>query len=521
MVGEWRCGNTDYQTPAFWENLEYEYAGCGRYFENLHIWTNEKYRELQGSYPVIFISFAAVKGKTYEDSRMGIIQILLDLYAKYDFLRTSSALNEKEKAYLDYIKEDVSDSVAGLALYRLALCLAKHYERKVLIFLDEYDTPLQEAYVNGYWNELTAFLRGLFNSAFKTNPYLERGILIGITRISKESIFSDLNNLEIVTTGSKKYETAFGFTEKEIEQILTEFDCKDKLEQVRYWYKGFHFGSHTDIYNPWSITKFLDTGKFENFWANTSSNSLIGKLIREGSSDIKIEMEDLLAGKTIASPIEEELVFDQLQESDSAVWSLLLASGYLKADHIPENGEELYLLSITNHEVRNMFRKMIRGWFQKSNVRYNDFIKALLVDDVDYMNEYMNQISVQTFSSFDTGKKVSEEAEPEQFYHGFVLGLIVDLGGRYLITSNRESGLGRYDVMLEPTDKTEKAYIFEFKVRQASKEKSLEETVENALKQIKNKRYDQDLKARGIPEANIYHYGFAFEGKKVLIRKDV
>ena len=504
--------------------LEYffsnQYAGCGRYFENLHIWTNEKYRELQGSYPVIFISFAAVKGKTYEDSRMGIIQILLDLYAKYDFLRTSSALNEKEKAYLDYIKEDVSDSVAGLALYRLALCLAKHYERKVLIFLDEYDTPLQEAYVNGYWNELTAFLRGLFNSAFKTNPYLERGILTGITRISKESIFSDLNNLEIVTTGSKKYETAFGFTEKEIEQILTEFDCKDKLEQVRYWYNGFHFGSHTDIYNPWSITKFLDTGKFENFWANTSSNSLIGKLIREGSSDIKIEMEDLLAGKTIASPIEEELVFDQLQESDSAVWSLLLASGYLKADHIPENGEELYLLSITNHEVRNMFRKMIRGWFQKSNVRYNDFIKALLVDDVDYMNEYMNQISVQTFSSFDTGKKVSEEAEPERFYHGFVLGLIVDLGGRYLITSNRESGLGRYDVMLEPTDKTEKAYIFEFKVRQASKEKSLEETVENALNQIKNKRYDQDLKARGIPEANIYHYGFAFEGKKVLIRKD-
>ena len=197
--------------------LEYffsnQYAGCGRYFENLHIWTNEKYRELQGSYPVIFISFAAVKGKTYEDSRMGIIQILLDLYAKYDFLRTSSALNEKEKAYLDYIKEDVSDSVAGLALYRLALCLAKHYERKVLIFLDEYDTPLQEAYVNGYWNELTAFLRGLFNSAFKTNPYLERGILTGITRISKESIFSDLNNLEIVTTGSKKYETAFGFTE--------------------------------------------------------------------------------------------------------------------------------------------------------------------------------------------------------------------------------------------------------------------------------------------------------------------
>lgn len=498
-----------------------QYAGYSKYFEGLQIWKSEKYRELQGSYPVIFISFASVKGATYQDARMGIIQILLDLYARFDFLRTSPALNKKEKAYLDYVNEDMPDSVADRALYRMALCMAKHYGKKVLIFLDEYDTPLQEAYVNGYWNELTAFLRGIFNSAFKTNPYMERGILTGITRISKESIFSDLNNLEIVTTGSRKYETAFGFTREEVEKVLIEFGCMDQLEQVRYWYDGFRFGSRTDIYNPWSITKFLDTGRFENFWANTSSNSLVGKLIQEGSPNIKVDMEDLLSGKNIETPVDEEIVFNQLQESDSAIWSLLLASGYLKADHIPQNSEEWYQLSITNHEVKNMFRKMIRGWFQKSNVRYNDFIKALLVDDVDYMNEYMNQISLQTFSSFDSGKKPSEEAEPERFYHGFVLGLIVDLAGRYRITSNRESGLGRYDVMLEPTDQKENAYIFEFKVRQAAKEKSLEETAANALNQIKNKNYNQTLKDRGIPDGNIHYYGFAFEGKKVLIRKDV
>ena len=505
--------------------LEYffsnQYTGCEQLFENLQIWQYKKYRDLQGSYPVIFISFASVKGKTYEDARLGIVQILLDLYAKFDFLKESVELNKKEKAYMDYIKEDAPDPLVVRALHRLSLCLAKHYKKKVLIFLDEYDTPLQEAYINGYWNELTEFLRGLFNSAFKTNPCLERGILTGITRISEESIFSDLNNLEIVTTSSRKYETSFGFTEAEVELILEEFDCAKRLEQVRYWYDGFRFGKRNDIYNPWSITKFLDTGRFENFWANTSSNSLVGKLIQEGSADIKIEMEDLLAGKNIESYIDEEIVFDQLKESDSAIWSLLLASGYLKADQIPEDAQGMYRLSITNHEVGNMFHKMISQWFRKSNVRYNDFIRALLADDVDYMNEYMNQISMQTFSSFDTGKKASGKTEPERFYHGFVLGLIVDLSDRYQIKSNRESGLGRYDVMLEPLDRKENAYIFEFKVKQSVKEKNLEETVRNALKQIKEKNYDEELISRGFPENQILHYGFGFDGKKVLIGKDV
>lgn len=413
----------------------------------------------------------------------------------------------------------MSDAVASMSLHRLAICMNRYYGKKVLIFLDEYDTPLQEAYVYGYWEKLVSFIRSLFNCTFKTNPYMERGLMTGITRISKESIFSDISNLEVVTTTSEKYETAFGFTEEEVAGALEQFGMSGFLEKVRYWYNGFRFGNRRDIYNPWSITKYLDGKKFSTYWMNTSSNKLVGRLIREGTPDIKIAMEDLLAGKEITTMLDEEIVFDQLDESNEAIWSLLLASGYLKVDSIAENEdeEELYQLSLTNFEVKREFRKMIRKWFKNTSVRYNDFIKALLADDIDYMNQYMNQISLQTFSSFDTGRKPSEDAEPERFYHGFVLGLMVDLAGQYRITSNRESGLGRYDVVMEPLDRQGQAVVMEFKVFNPIKEKDLHETVENALQQIEDKKYDTELMARGVAKENIRHYGFAFEGKTILI----
>ena len=293
--------------------------------------------------------------------------------------------------------------------------------------------------------------------------------MTGITRVSKESVFSDLNNLEVVTTTSDKYQTAFGFTEDEVRSALDEFGLSDHMDEVRDWYDGFRFGSRKDIYNPWSITKYLDSGKPGSYWVNTSSNSMAGKLIREGTPEMKIAMEDLLEGKQIETPVDEEIVFEQLDKSDTAVWSLLLASGYLRVEHIRDDGqEELYQLSLTNFEVKRMFRGMIRSWFKYSSSRYNDFIKALLANDIDYMNEYMNQIALQTFSFFDTGKEASGQSEPERFYHGFVLWMIVDLADRYRITSNRESGLGRYDVMMEPLVKGLPAYILEFKVRKSA-----------------------------------------------------
>ncbi|NBJ01242.1 hypothetical protein D3Z62_14085 [Lachnospiraceae bacterium] len=501
---------------AFFSN---QIAGRGELFEGLSIWNEEAYRRLQGTWPVLFLSFAGMKGDTYETAREGIVQIIIDIYAKYRFLMDGNALNEQEKEYFDFIKPDMSDAVASMSLHRLAICMNRYYGKKVLIFLDEYDTPLQEAYVYGYWEKLVSFIRSLFNCTFKTNPYMERGLMTGITRISKESIFSDISNLEVVTTTSEKYETAFGFTEEEVAGALEQFGMSGFLEKVRYWYNGFRFGNRRDIYNPWSITKYLDGKKFSTYWMNTSSNKLVGRLIREGTPDIKIAMEDLLAGKEITTMLDEEIVFDQLDESNEAIWSLLLASGYLKVDSIAENEdeEELYQLSLTNFEVKREFRKMIRKWFKNTSVRYNDFIKALLADDIDYMNQYMNQISLQTFSSFDTGRKPSEDAEPERFYHGFVLGLMVDLAGQYRITSNRESGLGRYDVVMEPLDRQGQAVVMEFKVFNPIKEKDLHETVENALQQIEDKKYDTELMARAVAKENIRHYGFAFEGKTILI----
>lgn len=492
----------------------------GKLFEGLKIWKDESYRAIQGSYPVIFLSFASVKGDTYSDVREGIVQTILDLYARYDYLRQSEALNEKEKAYFDYVKANMSNTIAAMALRRLSLCMNLYYGKKVLILLDEYDTPLQEAYVKGYWNELTSFMSSLFNYTFKTNPYMERGLLTGITRVSKESIFSDLNNLEIVTTTSNKYSTAFGFTEAEVMNALRLFGLEEQADEVKNWYDGFCFGSQKDIYNPWSITKYLDTGKFDSYWVNTSSNSLIGKLIQEGTPDIKIAMEDLLEGKTIETPVDEEIIFEQLENNCEAVWSLLLACGYLKVNKASENGAGgNYVLSLTNFEVKNMFRRMIQGWFGNASVRYNDFIKALLSDDIDYMNQYMNQVALQTFSFFDTGKKPADQEEPERFYHGFVLGLMVELADKYRITSNRESGLGRYDIVLEPLKKNEMAYVIEFKVHKPKREKDLQETAENALRQIEEKNYDAELLARGIQKEQIRHLGFAFSGKRVLIEQ--
>ncbi|MCD7955564.1 MAG: ATP-binding protein [Lachnospiraceae bacterium] len=504
-----------------------QYAGRTDLFEGLIIWENEKYRKLHGSWPVIFISFAGIKGNTYEEIRESLTQTIIDLYAKYRYLLESDALNQQEKEYFDYVKPGMSDTVAAMALHRLAICMYRYYGKKVIILLDEYDTPLHEAYAYDFWDKLIPFISKLFNCTFKTNPYMERSVLTGITRVSKESVFSDMNNLEVVMTTSCKYESAFGFTEAEVCDALGTFGLSDQLEDVRYWYDGFCFGNRRDIYNPWSITKYLDSGKFGTYWANTSSNKLVGKLIQEGSPELKMDAEKLLAGNSIQRSLEEEIAFDQLDESESSVWSLLLATGYLRAEHIltsPENGksedekfENKYALSLTNLEVKKEFRKIIQRWFANPSARYNDFIKALLLEDLDFMNRYMNQVALQTFSFFDTGKQPSGETDPERFYHGFVLGLIVDLADRYLIKSNRESGLGRYDVVLEPLRSGLKAYVLEFKVFNPAKEKDLDETVKNAHAQIEKMKYDADLLARGISADRISHYGFAFEGKQVLI----
>ena len=497
-----------------------QYADRGDLFEGLSIWNEEKWRGLQGTYPVLFLSFAAVKADQLSEVKKQINMQIARLYEEHRYLLDGDLLSENEKAMYRNVSMYMEDAESSFSINLLCQYLYRYYGKKVIVLLDEYDTPMQEAYVHGYWDAFTSFLRSLFNATFKSNPYLERAVLTGITRVSKQSIFSDLNNLNVITTTSEEYATYFGFTEQEVFQALEEFGLADKKELVKQWYDGFTFGSHTDIYNPWSITNYLDKKKIGAYWAATSSNTLINSLIQQSATDIKEKMETLLQEKEILVTFDEQIVFEQLQQDKNAIWSLLLASGYVKVLEVEQRGillEPWYHLKITNLETLGMFTGMFKGWFSASDCNYNAFVQALLQGNLKEMNVYMNDVALVTFSSFDTGSHPSGKTQPERFYHGFVLGLLAELRDRYVLKSNRESGYGRYDVMLIPRDFAEQAYVLEFKVHDPEEEESLQETVQAALMQIQEKQYDAELSELHIKPEQIHHYGFAFEGKKVLI----
>ena len=504
-----------------------QYSDKAELFENLSIWKEENYRNIQGTYPVIFLSFADIKASSMKSAREGIMAVIKEVYKAHSYLLKGDILDEMEKQTFYTFgqsmngKKDLWDKITDTSLTRalklLMSYMERYYGQKVLVFLDEYDTPLQEAYIYGYWNELAGFIRSLFNSTFKTNQHLERALLTGITRISKESIFSDVNHMEVVTTTSEKYEDSFGFTEEEVWEALKEYGLYGERQKVKDWYDGFTFGKRQDIYNPWSILNFLDKKKISAYWANTSSNGLVDRLLRRS----KMDMEDLLKGGILRTRIDEQIIFNQLDKQIDAVWSLLLACGYLRVKSYTVDeiwGRATYEFVLTNREVRLMFSQMIEHWFKGFIPEYNDFIRAMLAKDVKSMNIYMNKVALATFSYFDSGKRPSENAEPERFFHGFVLGLLVDLADRYAITSNRESGFGRYDVMLEPIQAENDAIILEFKVQDPDEEITLEDTAKAALKQIEDKGYAASLLSKGFTKRQIQTYGFAFRGKQVLIK---
>lgn len=499
--------------------LEYffsiRHAGRKDLFENLNIWRDKAYRQLQGTYPVIFLSFAGVKAGNYDEAYYEICRLISREYRRYAFLLDSSSLLPSDKQQIAKILDgDANASDICSSINLLSEYLYGYYGKKVIILLDEYDAPMQEAYVAGYWKELAEFMRRLMNAAFKTNTWLERGLMTGITRVGKESIFSDLNNLAVITTTSKAYETAFGFTEQEVFQSLEEYGLQHQMQEIKHWYDGFRFGDCDSIYNPWSIINYIKFKEFKPYWVNTSSNRLVGKLIQRGSSGIKSNMEDLINGIPLKTVIDEQMVFNQLDDNENAVWSFLLAGGYLKVKAV--NGRE-YVLDIVNKEVSQMFEGMISDWFAVCSSDYNGFVKALLANDIDSMNAYMDRVALSTISNFDSGNHPSETAQPERFYHGLLLGLMIDLRDRYTITSNRESGFGRCDVLLEPVGSADEGMILEFKVFDPKKEKNLQDTVKKAVCQILEKRYAEALETRGMPKERIRIYGFAFRGKEVLI----
>lgn len=490
------------------------YADRADLFQGLSVWKSEIFREMQGKWPVINLSFSSIKGK--EHLMDGFAQIIREAYHQHPELLSSDKLMPEDKEIYMKSYAFTGESYLAPALYNLCRLLNLHYGKKVIILLDEYDTPLQEAWLYGCWDETVTFIRELFNYTFKTNPYLERGLITGITKVSKNSVFSDMNNIRTITTSSQAYETDFGFTEQEVYEALEEqgLGSNEWKQKVKAWYDGFTFGKQADIYNPWSITCFLKERQLRSWWVNSSDNAMVSELLRNGDIHLKQNLQALVLGESIIVPLQEEIVFEQLQDNEDSVWNFLISCGYLRIVNEDSDSNGSYKVTVTNHEVELMLADQIKGWFQKSGRSYENFIAYLMKHDLEGMNYYMNKIAFSTFSYFDTSG-----SEPERFYHGFVLGMIIELRDRYEIRSNRESGLGRYDIMLIPRnpEKHDPAYILEFKVMNPAKETSLAQTASNALNQILERNYMAELLDRGYSPQQIYSYGIAFSGKQVLI----
>ena len=509
--------------------LSIRFAGRGEeLFGGLDVWADPAMRELQGTVPVVMVSFAKSKGATLVAAKASMKRVLREAVDAHGYLRESPALTDGDRAFLARVSDDMDDAVAVDCLGQLCAMLLKHHGTRPVVLLDEYDAPMQEAWLSGYWDGMSDFVRGLFNATFKTNPALGRGLMTGITRVASESIFSDLNNLKAITTTTPMYEAAFGFTQAEVDAALDEFGLAGGRDDVRTYYDGFTFGDIADIYNPWSITSYLkDGGRLGAHWVNTSSKGLVSSLVRRGDADLKADFETLLAGGSIVKRFDEHVDFRQLGRNVEAVWPLLLATGYLRVkerDFDKEAAMGVYTLVLTNREVRAGFDGMVREWFGVDNRSYNEFCRALLAGDLESANGYLNRVTRACMSNFDAAGAASEFAEPERFYHGLVLGLLVELRGRYAVESNRESGFGRYDVMLVPNDGadaaggTDPAVIIEFKALDpGAGEAALEDAVASARAQIAERGYAAALAERGIAPARIREYGIAFSGKRALV----
>ena len=457
-----------------------------------------KYIDEQGKYPTILISLKSLKYETWEESLEQLKSLISNLYNEFEYIRES--LNESEIELFNDIWFKKENGEYANSLKNLTSFLYKYYKKEVVLLIDEYDIPLITAHKYGYYNEIINFYKIFLGEALKTNQYLKMGVLTGIIRVIRTGIFSDLNNLKVYSILEKKYSDFFGFTEEEVKEALQSFDIEEELVNVRYWYDGYKFGN-SELYNPWSIINFLDGRELKNYWVGTSENFLIKNILENSTSRTNEILEKLFNEEEVEEAITGTSDLSILMDSKE-VWELLLFSGYLTVKE--KIDEDIYSLKLPNMEVKKLFKKeFINVHFGISLFRKTmEALKSLKFNDFE---KYFQEIMLKSTSNWDTSK--------EAFYHGLSLGMLSYLDNDYYVTSNFEAGFGRYDVVLEPKNKNNRAFILEFKV--TDDENKLEKLSEEAIKQIEEKRYDINLKSRGIKE--ITFVGVAFYGKKLKV----
>lgn len=493
--------------------FEKEQEDTSYLFKDLKIWKNKRCRAMQGQFPVIFITFKDVKHSSWEQTLEHFRRLIAEEFERHRYLIESEVLSAEEKEDYRQILAKKGDQTLYEASLRLLIKWMHLYHKQQIIFLiDEYDAPVHSAYMGKYYDSLIEFLRNLLSGCLKDSGHLKHAVLTGILRIAKESIFSGLNNISTFTILNQGFQDKFGLLESEVNQLLIDYDLSDRLSDIRNWYDGYRVGACGGIYNPWSVLKCIaERGALSPFWVNTSDNALVKQLISQGTDDLKADVEQLLKGGIIEKKIEEGIVFANLHQRTNTVWSLLLYAGYLTLDATPSYGIPCQL-RIPNIEVGELYKSMILDWFDQTidDYNYRELLNSLTRGDVDTFSQIFQEFLISATSVFDVAAE-----EPEKIYHAFILGMLVGLKNRYEVKSNRESGYGRYDVMLIPKNPEDLGVILEFKKVGRFEKIDLKEAAISALKQIEDKKYAQELMDRGV--SRTLSLGLAFKGKEVLI----
>ena len=483
-------------------------------FEGLKIMKqDEKYTSKLGYYPCIYLTLKDAGLQSYELMIMQLRTLLMDIYYENRYLLEEAEMAPGERNTFNKIllaEANEIEIINGIKM--LSKIMSTYYNKPVMLFLDEYDVPLQNAYVEGYYEECIKFFKTFYGITFKDNPYLEKTILTGVSRVAKESIFSGANNFDVYTVLNDEFSDDFGITEEEMDKVIKDFEIQDKKEEIKKWYDGYKIGNTEGIYNPWSILNYLKNKELIPYWVNTSSNDLI-KLILKNSATVKEKIEQLLRDEEIEVPINLETVIVGIEKNEENIWGLLLGTGYLKVTEVVDLAHGIYKVKIPNYEIKFLFQNIIREWFNDKVIgnNLNTILKDLVTLNLEEFEEKFKQLVIEMFSFMDVGKNTAEN-----FYHAFVLGMLVGLKDSYYVKSNRESGFGRYDIMLEPKDKNENSFVMEFKVYKEEKEKTIEDTIKNAKKQIEERKYAEYLEEKGY--TNITKMVFAFKGKEVKMQ---